>query len=309
MKFEIMLSILLELLVKRTVQAKYLAEKYEVSVRSIYRYMSSLEEAGVPIYTVRGNNGGFSVVDTFRLSSNYFTEKEFDKIISVLTAFVDGVPDKTINSIILKLKATAKKDVSGFDLKAGNLIIDAGPWGDTVGYKAKLTVIEKSIDECRQLAITYHDRNGKVSERIIEPHVIVFKQGLWYAYAYCKLRNEFRFFKTGRIEKATLLNTKFERKDLSKMDLPLDFWHNSVETEEIKFEIKESVLSDVEEWLGIENVENINGKYISTVSLPYDNGLVMKIMSFGNGLKIISPKKLKDKIVSAAEELRNAYEV
>ena len=307
MKFEIMMSILFELLSKRTLKANYLAEKYGVSTRSIYRYISSLENAGVPLYTMRGNNGGFSVVDTYRLSSNYLTSKEFEKIISVLTAFAEGVPDKIVNEIILKLKATFKKDTSGFDVKAGNLIIDAGPWGDTVNYKAKLTVIEQAIDECKPLSIVYHDRNGKVSERIIEPHVIVFKQGLWYTYAYCRLREEFRFFKTGRIEKATLLKDKFVRKDLSKMDLPLDFWHNSVETEKISFEISEKVLSDVEEWLGIENVEIINGKYVSTVDLPYDDGLVMKIMGFGSGIKVLSPKKLKDKILSAAEDLKNAY--
>ena len=307
MKFEIMVSILLELLSKRTVKANYLADKYGVSTRSIYRYISSLENAGVPIYTVRGNNGGFSVVDTYRLSSNYLTAKEFDKIISVLTAFADGVPDKTVNEIILKLKATIKKDTSGFDLKAGNLIIDAGPWGDTVGYKAKLTVLEQAIDECAKLLITYHDRKGKISERIIEPHVIVFKQGLWYVYAYCHLRNEFRFFKTGRIEKATILKEKFIRRDLSKMDLPLDFWHNSTETEKISIEIDEKILSDVEEWLGIENVEKINGKYISTVDLPYDDGLVMKLMGFGNGIKVIEPQKLKDRILSTAEDLIKAY--
>lgn len=308
MKFEIMVSILFELLSKRIVQAKYLSEKYGVSARSIYRYISSLENAGVPIYTVRGNAGGFSVVDTFRLSANYLTAKEYDKIISVLTAFADGVPDKTVNAIILKLKATFKKDTSGFDLKAGNLIIDAGPWGDTVGYKAKLTVLEQAIDEQKQLSITYHDRNGNVSERIIEPHVIVFKQGLWYTYAYCNLRKGFRFFKTGRIEKATLLNTQFVRRDLSKMDLPLDFWHNSVETEKVSFEIDEKVLSDVEEWLGIENVEKTGGKYVSNVDLPYDNGLVMKIMSFGSGIKVLSPKKLRDQILSAAKELQKTYE-
>ena len=307
MKYEIMLSILFELLSKKTVQAKYLAQKYEVSQRSVYRYISSLEGAGVPIYTVRGINGGFSIVDTFRLSSNYLTEKEYDKVISVLSAFADGVPDKSVNEIILKLKATVKKERGGFDIKAGNLIIDAGPWGNTDGYKTRLLVIEQAIDQKKQLQITYHDRNGKISERIIDPHVIVFKQGLWYVFAYCNLRKEFRFFKTGRIEKATLLSTTFIRKDLSKLDLPLDFWHNSEEIEEVKLEIDKKVLSDVEEWLGIENVENINGKFVATVKLPYDDGLVMKLMSFGSGVKVIYPNKLKEKILSAATEVKDLY--
>ena len=64
MKYEIMIGILIQLLGKKCVSAKYLAEKFGVSVRSIYRYIDAIDAAGVPIYTVRGNNGGFSIVDT-----------------------------------------------------------------------------------------------------------------------------------------------------------------------------------------------------------------------------------------------------
>ncbi|MDY6367828.1 MAG: YafY family protein [Clostridia bacterium] len=309
MKFEIMTSILFELLSKRSVKANYLADKYEVSVRSVYRYIESLENAGVPIYTIRGVNGGFSIVDTYRLSSNFLTEHEYDKIISVLNAIASEVPDKIVNNIILKLKASAKKEFTdSLDFKAGNLIIDAGPWGNTANYKAKLCVLEQAIEDQKKLLITYHDRNGKTTERTIDPHVIVFKQGLWYVYAYCNLRKTFRFFKTGRIEKATILNEHFERQDIKRSDLPLDFWHNTVETEEISLEIDKSVLSEVEEWLGIENVEKVKGKFFATVDLPYDDGLVMKILSFGEGVKVLSPDKLIKRILNVADGIKNAYD-
>ena len=198
MKYEIMLGILFELLSKKCVKAAYLADKFEVSVRSIHRYISSLEMAGVPIYTTRGITGGFSIVDTYKLSSTFMTEKEFEQTINALTAFSESMPNKTLDSAINKLKSTKKNQTSGFDIKSGGMIIDAGPWGDTVNYKSKLVVIQKSLDECKKLHITYHDRNGDITDRIIDPHVIVFKQGLWYVYAYCNLRNEFRFFKEAK---------------------------------------------------------------------------------------------------------------
>ncbi|MBQ6921923.1 MAG: YafY family transcriptional regulator [Clostridia bacterium] len=307
MKFERLLDVLFELLSKKSVTAKYLAEKLDVSVRSVYRYIECLEAAGVPLYTTRGQNGGFHIVDTYRLSSTFMTTEEFDNVINSLTAIADGVPDKTLTRAINKLKSTVKNEYSGFDVKSGNLIIDGGPWGDTVGYKAKLSVIEKSLSENRELAIRYHDRNGKISERIIHPHVIVFKQGLWYVYAYCCLRKEFRFFKTGRIENAYILNSTFERKDLSKMDLPLDFWHNAVKAETVVLEIDTKVLSDVEEWLGIENVKQENDKFVANVSLPFDQGLVSKIMSYGNGVKVISPSALKESVRSTALRIADLY--
>jgi len=186
-------------------------------------------------------------------------------------------------------------------------VIDGGPWGDTNGYKTKLSVLQKAIENCEKLSITYHDREVNVTERVIEPYVIVFKQGLWYVYAYCNLRKDFRFFKTGRIESATLTKEYFTRKDITKMDLPLDFWHNTVEAEQIVMEISEKYLSDIEEWLGIENVGIENGKHIARVTLPYDDGLVSKIMSYGDSIKVLEPAKLTEKIKQSAESLIKVY--
>lgn len=305
MKFELMIKILFELLSKKCVKASYLAEKYGVSVRSIYRYISELEIAGVPIYTNRGREGGFSIMDTFKLSSTFLTKDEFNNTIDVLSAITKSVPNKNIESVINKLKSSIKNDYSSFNISSGNLIIDAGPWGDTVGYKAKLSIIQKAMEEKKQLQIKYHDRNASPSERIINPHTIVFKQGLWYVFAYCTLRNEFRFFKTGRIEYAKLLDSSFERIDISKMELPLNFWENSVLAEEVTMQIDKKVLSDVEEWLGIENVKEENGKFIANAKLPYDNGLVSKIISFGSGIKVLSPISLKEEVKKVATEIYN----
>lgn len=307
MKFEIMLGVLFELLSKKCVKAQYLAYKFEVSVRSIHRYINCLELAGVPIYTIRGSNGGFAVIDTFKLTSSFMTEKEFNETINALTAICDSVPNKILNSAVNKLKSTIKNERSQLNLKSGNLVIDAGPWGDAVGYKNKLTIIQKSIEDCQKLYVKYHDRNGEITDRIIEPHIIVFKQGLWYVFAFCNLRNEFRFFKTGRIEQANVLEEKFTRRDLSAIEIPLNFWENSIESTDVMLEIDKTCLSDVEEWLGIENVSLINGKHIASVKLPYDNGLVTKIMSYGSGIKVISPQNLIDDVKKCAKQIMEKY--
>ena len=192
-------------------------------------------------------------------------------------------------------------------LKSGNLIIDAGPWGNAVGYKNKLAVVQKAIDNNLILDIKYHDRDGDVTDRRIYPHVIVFKQGLWYVYAYCCLRNRFRFFKIGRIEQVIISDQKFERKNVTIDDIPLNFWENATNTENIVFEVDKKYLSDVEEWLGIENVKPFNGKFIADVTIPYDGGLLSKIMSFGDGVTVIAPEKLKNDIKSHSQKILAKY--
>ena len=307
MKFEIMMRILFELMSKKSVKASYLAQKFEVSVRSIHRYLNCLELAGVPIYTIRGNQGGFSIVDNYRFSSSFMTKKEFEQTINALSAICESVPNKDLENVINKFKSAMKYESNGFSLNSGNLIIDAGPWGDTVGYKNKLIILQNCIENRKKLLIRYHDRNGEITDRTIEPHLIVFKQGIWYVFAYCNLRNEFRFFKTGRIERAIVTEETFVRQDLSKMDLPTNYWHVDQDAISVVLEINKSCLSDVEEWLGVENVKTINGKHIADVLLPFDNGLIMKIMSFGNGVKVLAPKSLQSQIKECALKIMNNY--
>ena len=307
MKYEIMLKILFELMSKKCVKASYLANKYEVSVRSIHRYINSLELAGVPIYTLRGNGGGFSIIDTFKFSSTFLTVNEFEQTINALKAITESVPNNDLSNVINKLKSVMRNDYTGIDIKSGNLIIDAGPWGDAVGYKVKLSILQKCIESCNLLSITYHDRNGDITERVIEPHVIVFKQGLWYVFAYCHLRNEFRFFKTGRIQQANILDQKFNRRNLEQVELPLNFWSNNVVAKDVVLEIDKKCLSDVEEWLGIENIKIVNDKHVAEVKLPYDNGLISKIISYGNGIKVISPIELSKEIKKYAQDILDTY--
>lgn len=309
MKLEYVIKILFDLMSKKTVSATYLAEKYGISKRSVYRYVECLERAGVPLYSVRGKNGGFSVMDTYRLSSTFMTVKEFEATINALTAIENTVPDPILSGAVSKLKATRKNEFSGFEIKSGGLIIDAAPWGDAHGYKSKLAVVMKCIEDDKCLLIRYHDRNGEVTERTVEPHVIVFKQGLFYLYAFCRLRREFRFFKLGRIESATATAESFVKQSFTEADLPLDFWHNVKIAETVEFEVNKRVLSDVEEWLGIENVEKLGDKFIARATLPVDEGLITKLMSFGSGVKVLYPEKLKTKLCAAAKEVLDIYDV
>ena len=72
-------------------------------------------------------------------------------------------------------------------------------------------------------------------------------------------------------------------------------------------EIDKKYLSDVEEWPGIENVQTVNGKHVASVKLPFDNGLVMKIMSYGSGIKVVEPVELKNKIKACAKNILDNY--
>ena len=305
MKYELMLRILFELLSKRTVQATYLAQKYEISVRTVYRYIECIEYAGVPIYTKRGNTGGFCIMENYRLPAGFLTKTEYTEVISALKGLNEHVENKTITTVINKLLSLIKKEYYNVDIKSGHLIIDSSSWADANEYKDKLTLIENSIENKLMIEINYLDRNGEKSVRLIEPHNIVLKQGLWYVFAYCNLRNEFRLFKIGRIEKLTLLKETFEKRPIPEI-LPFENWYLADNTELVEFEVDEKIAPDVEEWLGVNNVKK-GDKITAKANLPIDDILIGKILSFGDGLRVVSPKHLKDDIKKKIQNIIKYY--
>ena len=108
MKFTIMTGILFELLSKKMLSATYLANKYEVTTRTIYRYIEELSLSGVPIETVRGANGGFKIMDNFKLAGSFLTMTEYEAVINSLNAIYAEVKGDALESAINKLTSAKR---------------------------------------------------------------------------------------------------------------------------------------------------------------------------------------------------------
>lgn len=305
MKTEVLISLLFDLLAEKQISAPQIAKRYGVSTRTALRYIDTLSLAGVPVVATRGQSGGFSILDTYKLPAGFLTKEEYEAVIDALTAVNGQLNSAKLRSGTEKLRATTKKSDRPLQISSGNLIIDAGHWGDTGMYKKKLTFAEQCIEESKVMFIRYHDRTGETSERFIEPHALLFKQGLWYIYAFCRLRQAFRFFKLGRIEQAKATEETFSRREMPKADFSA--WYGAGQSVLARFEIKKSALSDFEEWVGIENIRENNGNYFAEVALPDDSGLVSKILTFGTGIKVLSPPELKEKVINAAKSVAAHY--
>jgi predicted DNA-binding transcriptional regulator YafY len=184
------------------------------------------------------------------------------------------------------------------------LVIDAGAWCDSAGYKDKLSLINSAIDDGKVISFTYHDRNGSKSVRFSEPHTILFKEGTWYVYAFCRLREEFRFFKVGRMTDIKCIEESFTRRELPS-NLPFETWYEHSSLIDVKLKVGGQSLFAVEEWLGVENIHEENGVFYATASLPDEDSLVGKILSFGVGVKVIAPDTLKNKIKKAVKDIYN----
>ncbi len=306
MKFQIMLEILFILLARRKVSAGELAKKFEVSVRTIYRYIDEMTIAGIPIDVARGSNGGVYISDSFKLPKGLMTKEEYARTIQAMLAMNEQLKDSSLDSAIQKLSAQMKSEKYDLTL-SGNILVDSGTWGDTNRFSEKLSLLERSIEEKFALDIDYISRDGVRSQRRIFPHLLVYKQNIWYVYAWCTTRNAFRLFKLGRMRSMLKTEEIFTPVPFRREDVPLKFWHDADKTVLARFEIFCDALPLVEEWLGVDNVQNFKGKYISEVELPDDESLVGKILSMGPGIKVLSPETLAERVSVAAKKITESY--
>ena len=299
MKYQIMIKMLMLLTSRRRVTAAEMADRFEISVRSVYRYVEELNVAGVPLDVVRGRYGGIFISDTFKLPSGFFTRGEYAATINALTAMSSSVNDEDIFSALEKLQRQQKADKRELAV-CGNIIVDGGAWADLCKFPQKMKVCEQAVKDSLCLEIDYISREGEHSRRIIDPHVLIFKQNVWYIYAFCHSRQNFRTFKIGRIKGARITGRTFKKREISKADIPLNFEYSSEQLIPVTLEIKKDALADVEEWLGVDNVEPRGTALTATVSLPDDETLVDKILGYGGKVKVIAPQELKARVKAAA---------
>ena len=308
MKFTILVEMLFDLLSKRKVTARYFAEKYEISERTVYRYLDCLS-LSVPVYVKRGREGGICISDSYKLPAGFMTKEEYEAAIEALELAYSQLPQERFLAAERKLSARAKTEARDLALSGeiGTILVDGGTWGDTRAFSDKLHLFEACIKEREILEIEYHSRTGEKTQRRIEPHVLVFKQGVWYVYAFCHKQRAFRLFRLGRVFSALRTEEKFQKRPFTREDIPLNFWTDETESVEARFLITEEAFADAQDWLGDEHLKQINGKWYADVTLPTGEALVKKILGLGAGVTVLSPASLKEQVTKAAEKIAKAY--
>lgn len=308
MKYEVMLKILFLLLSKEKVSAAYIARRFEISTRTVFRYLTAISLANIPLISEPGRNGGYYIAQSFKLPASLLSEKEFNAVVSTLESCNEQLGNSEIESALDKLCSLNRSDFASDGMPASHFIIDGSSWNGNDNVKNVISTVEKAIENRTALEIKYIDKSGDETMREIEPQIIILKQGLWYVYAYCLLREDFRIFKSSRIIYANFTDKKFTPREDAKENLKLAKWFENLPCETIELELTESARTDVEEWLGVDAVyRNANGILNASATLPYDEWLISKLLGYGDKVRILHPKRLIDDVSKAALEVLKLY--
>jgi predicted DNA-binding transcriptional regulator YafY len=204
-------AILTQLQTKRILNSTTLAEKFGVSVRTIYRDIKALEQAGVPIFTEDGK--GYSLMEGYRIPPVMFTESEANALITAEQLVLknrDSSLSKEYTEAVNKIKAIllySTKEKA--DLLSKRIAVS--PAIPNTNTSNSLTLIQNALTTFKVLNITYHSEGkDEITKRNIEPFALYYNlQESWTLIAYCRLRKDFRMFRLGRILRIEPLNLSF----------------------------------------------------------------------------------------------------
>jgi predicted DNA-binding transcriptional regulator YafY len=216
MRSDRLLSILLLLQTRGQLPASELAERLEVSVRTVMRDVEALSAAGVPVYTVRGPHGGIALLPGYRTDVTGLTAEESRALFVLLSgrAHAELGLGQAIGSALRKLMAALPAPYRpDADLASRRILIDPARWREPAARPAAdLSVLQQAVFADRRLRLRYrHSEDGRVRSYTLDPYGLVNKAGVWYLIA--DHRGEPKLFRADRVHGATVLDEPVQRRD------------------------------------------------------------------------------------------------
>lgn len=296
MKDNRLFRMLYYILKKGKVTARELAERFEVSIRTIYRDIDSLSSVGIPIYAIQGKSGGIEIADEFVLSKSLLTEDEREQIMTALCG-LENVNKSYENELLTKLSAL-------FKIKNTNWIeVDFNSWQNNKIYEKIFNEIKSAILSKNILEFSYFGSNDE-TYRKVKPVRLLFKGQDWYLYAFCLLRNDFRYFKLSRIKKLKTLSVIFED-DFEDIILKKEMRYENTVHIKVKFDRK--VAFRVYDELGENITEDEDGNLYAEMEIPNDYNLYGYIFSFAENVEVLEPKEIRIQIKKIINEISKKY--
>ncbi len=299
MKIDRLIGILTYLLHNDKATAQELAQRFEVSHRTILRDIDSLTLAGIPIATTQGNNGGISIMSGYKLDKSVLTIDELQNIIIGLKGLGSVSKTSNIEQLIQKLSPRGDAIVSLND----HIFIDLSSYyKDSLSEKIKL--IKQAITERRLIEFDYYYAKGKV-RRKIESYFIQFKWNSWYVFGWCLERENFRLFKLNRLWQLQLTDEYFLVRPISIDDANKDMEFS--EQYVARFLFDKSVRFRLIEDYGLNcYTETDEGLYLK---LNYTNRdyIVSWILGFGDKVTVLEPQDFIEELKQIVKNIFDKY--
>ena len=300
MKTDRLIGILSVLLQEEKTTAPALAERFEVSRRTIQRDIEDLCRAGIPIRTLQGMGGGISIMEGYRMDRTILTSRDMQMVLAGLRS-LDSVSGSSYYSRLMeKIRAGSSGFISGRD----SILIDLSSW-----YKdslaPKIEILLDAIEERHLVSFQYYAPTGE-SDRTVEPCFLIFRWSSWYLWGYCRAREDFRLFKLNRMDRVLKTDMRFEGREAEVPDLSGE--------KIFPGRIRVKALFDPDQkWRLIEEFgpesfrETEDGRLLFTADYTDLDSLTSWIMTFGDKAELLEPAEAREMVTRTVKRMAEIY--
>lgn len=286
------------LLAHPTITAKELAERFEVSTRTIYRDIEALSSAGIPVYMSQGKGGGIRLLDNFVLNKAMLTEEEQAQILSSLHGIQAATGEK--GDLLSKLSMLFHKENENW------IEIDFSDWSGK--EQRKFQDIKNAILSHTVIVFDYFGRTGEKTRREVKPLKLYFRDKTWYLSGYCMQKEGMRQFKLRRMKQLEMTKVTFEPLDIPmKADASPE--HKEAKESAIVLKVDASLAYRVYDEFLEEQIQVLQDhSFLVTLNYIEDEWVYGLILSFGCYAHVVEPERVKKLIQGRLEKALGRYD-
>jgi predicted DNA-binding transcriptional regulator YafY len=319
MRADRLLSILMMLQIRGQVTARELAQRLEVSERTIYRDIEALSTAGVPVYAERGPGGGCVLAEGYRTNLTGLTEDEVRSLFmpGMTRPLSDLGTEKSLEAALLKLLATLTSDHRrDVEHSRQRLYVDTVAWYNAEPVSPYLHILREATWNDRKVRLIYRKSNSEVSERVVDPLGLVAKAGIWYMVALS--HGDLRIFRISRVRNAEMLDEPSQRPE--DFDLEHYWIKASAELEQwpvypVKVRASPAFVPILPQVLGESIYRQLDaagppdeeGWITLTLEFGSFEGARSRLLGFGTFVEVLEPVDLRQAVIQVASGIVAFY--
>ncbi len=308
MKVDRLVSIILMLLEKKRVGARELAERFEVSKRTIYRDIDAIGMAGIPVRAVPGAGGGFEIMPEYKLDRAVFSTDDLAALLMGLSSLSGMVRGEELIHALAKVKSFVPAEQAGeIERRADEIHIDLEPWMGSGNVRPYFETIKAALRERRLIAFTYTDGRGEQTERVVEPYQLVLKSNHWYVQGYCRGKGDYRLFRLSRMTGLRGLEETYSPRAYQKPVLDFGDVLKTMQTD-IRLRVHRSVLDRVLEFCTDDRVTP-DGEDYCLVDYPFveRDYYYDLLLGFGDKCECLSPEHVREELRRRIQSMARLY--
>lgn len=291
-------EILYYLMENKQTTAKQLADKFEVSTRTIYRDLDKLLVAGIPIITKQGVDGGVSLDENFVFDKSLLDESQQEQILLALSS-LSSLHVSEYQELLKHMQTIFQKESEEW------LDVDFSSWHQDQEMNEKFSRLKDAI--LKHLKITFHYINaqGQKSHRDVFPIKLFYKNNAWYLYGYEVKKADYRTYKLTRIQQLVIKDEQFDRSAFYK-EPHLTYEENQTKID-VVLKFQKYLGSFVYDQFSDQDIQEKEDGYWIHTSMPYHPWFLSFLLSFGSGVEIIEPHSLREEMLHEIHSLLKIY--